>query len=202
MQHISFIILALLPKLLLASVLRTVDTLETTTTSETSTTPTISPTKTTITTSMGMTTTTTAGPPSPTLPNLAKDCDNFHLVASGDSCYTVQTKYGISADQLMMWNPSLNTECSNLWLGYYACVHVPGATTSVPTPTPTPKGPQPQMPGIVDNCEKFYLIKDGDSCYTINQATSTTLEQLRSWNKNINEDCSNIWLGYYVCVGV
>ncbi|WEW59001.1 hypothetical protein PRK78_004469 [Emydomyces testavorans] len=145
---------------------------------------------------------TPSGPPSPTQPGIAKDCDKFHLVSSGDTCITIETRYGISASQFMMWNPFINAACSNLWLDYYVCVHTPGATTVVPSPTPTPTGPQPQMPGIVENCKKFYLVKSGDSCYTIGMATGVSLSQLRMWNKNISPSCDNLWLGYYICVGV
>lgn len=82
--------------------------------------------------------------------------------------------------------------CSNLWLDYYICVHIPGAAT----------GPQPQMPGIVTNCKKFYKVKSGDSCYTINTAAGITLAQFRSWNKQIDATCSNLWVDYYVCTGI
>ncbi|KAK2875576.1 hypothetical protein FQN49_001600 [Arthroderma sp. PD_2] len=176
------------------------DTPGTTTTPMTTTTPTMTPTKTT--TTQEMTTTMPADPPSPTQPGLAKDCDKFHLVVSGENCYAIQTKYGISLELFKTWNPYINPQCSNLWADYYVCVHVPGATTSAPMPTPTSNGPQPQMPGIVSNCKKFHLVKSGDNCYTINQAAGITLAQFRSWNKNVNADCSNLWLGYYVCVGV
>ncbi|EEQ31827.1 hypothetical protein McanMca71_007697 [Microsporum canis] len=173
----------------------------TTTTPKTTTKPTMTPTKTT-TTTQAMITTKPADPPSPTQPGLVKNCDKFYLVASGDNCYSIQTKYGVSSDQFKMWNPYINAECSNLWVDYYICIHVPGATISTPIPTPTPNGPQPQMPGIVSNCKKFHLIQSGDNCYTVNQAAGITLAQFRSWNKNVNADCSNIWLGYYVCIGI
>lgn len=94
-------------------------------------------------------------------------------------------------------------ECSNLWLDYYVCVHVPGATTTTaPKPTSEPSGPTPQMPGIVSNCKTYHLIKDGDSCYSINTAAKITLAQFRSWNTQVDASCSNLWLGYYVCIGV
>lgn len=86
-------------------------------------------------------------------------------------------------------------DCSNLWLGYYVCVHVPGATQA-------PTGPQPQMPGIVDKCNKFRKVESGDSCYSLNQAADITLKQFLAWNPKVNDGCTNLWKGYYVCVGV
>jgi hypothetical protein len=58
------------------------------------------------------------------------------------------------------------------------------------------------MPGIVSNCKKYHLINDGDSCWSIYTAAGSTLAQFRSWNTQVDAACSNLWLGYYVCVGV
>ncbi|GIJ90277.1 hypothetical protein Asppvi_009231 [Aspergillus pseudoviridinutans] len=146
------------------------------------------------------TTTTSSSPYQPTQPGLVANCDKFHLVAPGDQdqCYTIEAKYGITEAQFMAWNPSIKPQCSNLWLGYYVCVHVPGATTTEPTPT----GPEPQMPGIVSNCAKFYQVKSGDTCYTMEIAAGFGFDQFRSWNTQIDATCSNLWVDYYVCVGV
>jgi hypothetical protein len=36
-------------------------------------------------------------------------------------------------------------------------------------------GPQSQMPGIVGDCDKYYLVKWGDSCYTLETAQKVIL---------------------------
>jgi hypothetical protein len=90
-----------------------------------------------------------------------------------------------------------------MWAQYWVCVGVPGAkTTAATAPTPKPTGPQPQMPGIVGDCDKYYLVKSGDSCYTLETAQKVTLAQLLAWNKEVNSECTNLWLGYYICIGV
>ncbi|KAJ5647451.1 hypothetical protein N7490_003823 [Penicillium lividum] len=139
---------------------------------------------------------------SPTMPGIADNCDGFHKVSSGDQCNTIATQYGISESQFKSWNSQVNNDCTNLWLDYYVCVHVPGATTTSQAPEPTASGPTPQMPGIVSNCKNYHLIKDGDSCWSIDTAAGITLAQFRTWNTQIDATCSNLWLGYYVCVGV
>ncbi|KAJ8205908.1 hypothetical protein LV164_005210 [Aspergillus fumigatus] len=97
----------------------------------------------------------------------------------------------------------MTTECTNLGLDYYVCVHVPSATTtSPPPPQPTSSGLEPQMPGIVSNYAKFYQVKSGDSCWSIENAAGITLAQFRSWNTQIDESCTNLWVDYYVCIGV
>lgn len=95
----------------------------------------------------------------------------------------------------------MTTECTNLGLDYYVCVHVLSATTT-PPPQPTSSGLEPQMPGIVSNYAKFYQVKSGDSCWSIENAAGITLAQFRSWNTQIDESCTNLWVDYYVCIGV
>ncbi|KAH1341232.1 hypothetical protein KXX33_004853 [Aspergillus fumigatus] len=95
----------------------------------------------------------------------------------------------------------MTTECTNLGLDYYVCVHVPSATPP-PPPQPTSSGLEPQMPGIVSNYAKFYQVKSGDSCWSIENAAGITLAQFRSWNTQIDESCTNLWVDYYVCIGV
>ncbi|GFF34788.1 hypothetical protein IFM58399_03993 [Aspergillus lentulus] len=159
-------------------------------------------TSTTLKTTTTATTTTSSSKYEPTQPGVPSNCDGFHLVSSGDQCDTIEAKYGISDAQFKAWNPSINNSCSNLWLDYYVCVHVPGATTTSSSPQPTPTGPQPQMPGIVSNCKSFYKVKSGDSCYSIDTAAGISLAQFRSWNTQIDATCTNLWVDYYVCIGV
>ncbi|KAF4263573.1 hypothetical protein CNMCM8812_004082 [Aspergillus fumigatus] len=71
-----------------------------------------------------------------------------------------------------------------------------------PPPQPTSSGLEPQMPGIVSNYAKFYQVKSGDSCWSIENAAGITLAQFRSWNTQIDESCTNLWVDYYVCIGV
>ncbi|GAB1194476.1 hypothetical protein APSETT444_003722 [Aspergillus pseudonomiae] len=160
-------------------------------------------TSTTLKTTTTATTTTSSSQHEPTQPGLPSNCDKFHLVASGDQCDIIAAEYGISEAQFKDWNPSIDSNCSNLWLDYYVCVHVPGATTTTSsTPEPTSTLPQPQMPGIVSNCKTFYKVKPGDDCYSIETAAGITLAEFRSWNTQIDASCSNLWVDYYVCTGV
>jgi hypothetical protein len=92
--------------------------------------------------------------------------------------------------------------CTNLWLDYYVCVGAPDATPPTTTTTPTPTGPQPQMPSIVSNCKSFYKVQSGDSCWAISTSRGFSVAQFLSWNPYVNSDCTNLWLDYYVCIGV
>ncbi|KAL2152194.1 hypothetical protein VTH82DRAFT_5378 [Thermothelomyces myriococcoides] len=134
------------------------------------------------------------------MPGIAPNCNRFHKVEAGDTCDKIASLAGITVDQLKAWNSEINDACSNLWLDYYICTGVPGAqlpstTSAAPTPSPT-------MPGAVENCNKWYEVSSGDSCESIAAKNTITLDQFRSWNTEINSACNNLWLSYYVCVGV
>lgn len=58
------------------------------------------------------------------------------------------------------------------------------------------------MPGIVSNCADYYLVASGDNCETIDAANGITLADFHTWNTDVDADCDNLWLGYYVCIGV
>ncbi|KAL4801026.1 hypothetical protein BDV19DRAFT_7138 [Aspergillus venezuelensis] len=133
-----------------------------------------------------------------TQPGIAEDCDKYYEVQAGDHCAVIEADNNITHEQFIEWNPAVGDDCSALWEYYSVCVHVPGA----PLTTPTPGNPQPQMPGITEDCTKFHRVKAGDICYDINQTYGITLAQFREWNSEVDAACSNLWNGYYVCVGV
>ncbi|KAL4940878.1 hypothetical protein BDV06DRAFT_213139 [Aspergillus oleicola] len=154
----------------------------------------------------------------------AVECDYTTPPSAGDTCFSFASNWGLSVDTLQQLNPgisgpNLDTSQSYCVIGthcpsnspimpgvaencdafyrvssgdrcgtiaashdYYICVHFSGATTTTQPTTPEsidePSGPTPQMPRII------------------------TFEQVRRWNTQVDAACSNLWLGYYVCVGV
>ncbi|KAL4924284.1 LysM peptidoglycan-binding domain-containing protein [Aspergillus undulatus] len=154
-------------------------------------------------------TTTTVTIPSPTMPGIIDGCEGFYMISEGDTCDNVAKKKGIATYQLKAWNSEINRLCSNLWLDFYVCVDGPGEETPVPTFTLTPPGPDrptpepaPTLPGTVTNCEWFYPIYAGDTCAEICLVAGITFEELQAMNPHINDACTNLWVGYRVCIGV
>ncbi|KAL5040954.1 hypothetical protein BDW71DRAFT_212590 [Aspergillus fruticulosus] len=125
--------------------------------------------------------------PSPTQAGIDANCDKYHKVASGDQCGTIESQYGITHADFSAWNPSIDDKCSSLWLDYYVCVHV---------------APKPQMPDITSDCKTYHKVQRGEGCWAIDSAYKITLDQFRKWNPTIDASCSNLWVDYYVCVGV
>jgi hypothetical protein len=76
-------------------------------------------------TTTGSPTTATTGvtTPTPFPADMEDGCTQFHLVQSGDSCWSIETSYDIAASDFEAWNPDVGTGCaSGVWLNYYYCV--------------------------------------------------------------------------------
>ncbi|KAM5437078.1 hypothetical protein MferCBS31731_005494 [Microsporum ferrugineum] len=142
-------------------------------------------------------------------PGIINTCTNFYQAVSGDNCDVIvnQNFKTFTLEDFIAWNPAVKSDCSGLWRGYYYCTGVPGTptkpiTTSTPKLTANPMNPQPQQPGRVKNCNKFYLVKSGDNCYNIEQKFSLSHNNFVRWNPDVKDDCSSLWQGYHMCVGV
>lgn len=77
--------------------------------------------------------------PIQTMSGTTAHCCVWYTVESGDSCYTIDTKYGILLNQFRAWNPYINSACGNLQAGYAHCVFgssdpVVGANISAASP--------------------------------------------------------------------
>ncbi|OLN89002.1 LysM domain-containing protein-like protein 6 [Colletotrichum chlorophyti] len=146
--------------------------------------------------------------PQPTQPGMVSNCNKFDLVKTGDGCSTVTARNGITFAQLLQWNTGVGSNCEGLWANVNVCVGTIGSTPVVtPTPTPTKPAngvttPQPTQPGMVSNCNKFYLAKSGDSCDKIASSGGITFAQLLAWNSGVKSDCTGLWANTNVCVGV
>ncbi|KAJ5928235.1 hypothetical protein N7466_007191 [Penicillium verhagenii] len=128
--------------------------------------------------------------PSPIQTGMPSTCDEFHLVVSGDTCSVVASEYGLTLSQFYAWNPAVGSDCSTLDLGDYVCVHI-----SVTTPSPI-------QTSMYSECDSFYLVQSGDSCDAIATAESISLASLYAWNPAVGTSCADLYLSYYICVGV
>ncbi|CAI7636367.1 unnamed protein product [Penicillium bialowiezense] len=141
----------------------------------------------------------------------AATCDQYHLVGDGDSCSAIESQYDISLTEFLAWNPSLNSDCTNLLVGYYYCVNIPGATkvttttTTVPVTTTPADGitaPSPVQTGITATCNKFDLVQSGDTCAVIANKYNIPLASFYDWNPAVGSSCAHLDVGDYVCVDI
>lgn len=45
-------------------------------------------------------------------------CDQWHLSLQGDSCANIASRYQVSIDELVQWNPSIGPQCSSFTVGH------------------------------------------------------------------------------------
>ncbi|KAJ6071011.1 hypothetical protein N7467_012330 [Penicillium canescens] len=144
-------------------------------------------------------------------PNLTTGCDYYvNNVQQGDTCEMVEDYFDITGEQFENWNPELKTssECKMV-PGFSYCVSGPAGAASSAVPTATPGGTMtvngtaaPYQTGIAKSCTKYYLVENGDTCYTIqDKYLDFTLAQFYGWNPAIKTGCKGLVVGDYVCVG-
>ncbi|KAK3901605.1 hypothetical protein C8A05DRAFT_34695 [Staphylotrichum tortipilum] len=62
-------------------------------------------------------------PPAPTFTGSPSSCNKWYVIASGDTCAAVETKFGISHADFIAWNPAVSNDCAtNFWLGQAYCI--------------------------------------------------------------------------------
>lgn len=153
--------------------------------------------------------------PSPTQDGLIESCVRFYKAVADDSCDAVVAKHGgvFTLAQFLAWNPAVGSECRSLWAETYYCVGIPGTPTTLVTTTTaratttTTRGngiatPTPTQPGMVGNCNKFYFVKEGDTCHGIARNNGIPQAQLNIWNPSIGPgtSCTGLWRDVHVCV--
>lgn len=63
--------------------------------------------------------------------------------------------------------------------------------------------PGPTQPNTAKNCNKWILVKAGDTCTSVERKADITKAQFQKWNPDVSDDCTeNFWKGYAYCVGV
>ncbi|THV08142.1 glycoside hydrolase/deacetylase [Dendrothele bispora CBS 962.96] len=124
-------------------------------------------------TSMITSTSTTSSSTSTTTSTTAQTCASTYTSKAGDTCASIASRFGLSADQILNANTFLN--CADIWT--YTPICIP------------PGGSQ---------CTETYTSVSGDTCSTIATKFGTTSAKIQSWNSFLT--CSDIWVGTPVCV--
>lgn len=144
--------------------------------------------------------------PTPTQPGMVDDCSEFHFVEEGQGCAVIVSEYDITLSDFAKWNDVGGTSCSGLWANVYVCVDIIGGSTPPPPSTTEEPGngiptPSPVRDNMVDNCNDFHLVEDGDGCASIASDNDIPLNKFYEWNPDAGKDCSSLWRDTYVCVG-
>ncbi|KAK3938636.1 hypothetical protein QBC46DRAFT_292063, partial [Diplogelasinospora grovesii] len=158
-------------------------------------------------------------------PATTKDCVWWLDVVENFTCQQVVSIYGVAIEDFIRWNPSLQESCTTLLTLHSYCVAatdsyhsgapattktattVTTATTTSATATTGTNGvatPLPTQPGMTKDCNKFALVRSGDTCDSVCKANGISEGDLYDMNSQVNNgsaDCDNLWADAYVCVG-
>ncbi|KAJ7779318.1 hypothetical protein DFH07DRAFT_910767 [Mycena maculata] len=120
-------------------------------------------------------------------------CTDIYTVVSGDSCGSIETKFGITIADIIAWNPFLTSSCA-IQIGENLCV-------SGTPPTGTPTGPPANIAaGTLTNCTTYYTIASGDTCTSVDANYDIALADLLRWNTALTSACTTIQLSEAYCV--
>jgi hypothetical protein len=71
--------------------------------------------------------------PQPIQPGMVGNCNKFHDIKSGTTCQAIADYNKFPIADFYKWNPQVNSGCTNLILGAYACTGVIGGSSTPPT---------------------------------------------------------------------
>ncbi|KAL8310459.1 hypothetical protein RB597_010340 [Gaeumannomyces tritici] len=141
--------------------------------------------------------------PQPIQDGMVGNCNKFHLVAAGDNCWNLASRYGLGESQLQQWNKGIGgTACNTMWTEYHVCVGVSGDGGSQTQPPPASNTPQPVQDGMVGNCKRFHFVEGGQNCEGISRTYGISVGDFVRWNPAAGSDCRGLWARTYACVGV
>lgn len=75
------------------------------------------------------------------------------------------------------------------------------ATTTATSASVLSSPDEPTLTGTVSNCNKWYDVVKGDSCWSITQDFGITQDEFEAWNPAVGTDCV-VEIGVSYCVGV
>lgn len=70
-------------------------------------------------------------PHGPTMTGTVNTCNKWYKVVSGDTCYSITQKFGISLEDFLRWNPAVSDDClTNFRAEVFYCVGVKSISSS------------------------------------------------------------------------
>ena len=133
-------------------------------------------------------------------PSLNKKTCNADLVEG--KAYCVEPAPGWNLPWATGTRPPRPTATESLATPRSTATTTPGSSTSSATrASASAKVPSPTQPGAADDCSKWHYVEKGDGCYSIAEKYHLSLDDFYTWNSQVGEECSGLWLHYYVCVG-
>ncbi|KAJ1555062.1 hypothetical protein HK405_003347 [Cladochytrium tenue] len=123
-------------------------------------------------------------------PTLLSNCTVKYTIQSNDTCDSVAASYSITVDDLYAYNNISSLTCDNFggYAGDAVCVSVIVPAIYYPT--------------LISNCTVEHTIVSNDTCESVCDEYSITLDELYAYNNITNLTCANFggYSGQQVCV--
>lgn len=111
------------------------------------------------------------------IPNASTTCSGFlYTIRSGDTLFLLAQRFNTTVDRIMAANPGINP--NNLQVGQQICI-----------------------PGVVPpvTCDgTLYIVRAGDTLFTIAQMYGTTVERILAANPGLT--ANNLQIGQQICI--
>jgi len=145
--------------------------------------------------------------------NPSYDTTTYHYIQAGENLYRVGLAYGVTTNDLLRWNPSINP--NDLRVGQRLAVS--GSPTSATSPvvtypidnTPTTPAfgydnPAPVITAPVVNYPsgaRYHTVQAGETLYRISKKYAVTVQQLQAWNGGLSPSSLSIGQQLIVSAG-
>ncbi|EFE43072.1 hypothetical protein TRV_02199 [Trichophyton verrucosum HKI 0517] len=120
------------------------------------------------------------------------------------SCSKIPDYTGLSLSELRTLNPWIEKNCkedtftSKLSEDGFLQLCLERSNPDL-TPLSLPNSIQPAATTI---CKEWHIVSEGDTCQSVIEKYGISPDEFSSWNPGIRNDCSTLWVGYGVCIGV
>ncbi len=106
-------------------------------------------------------------------------CTNPYTVQAGDWLYKIARNCGVTFEALVAANPGVQRRA----LRAGQTLNLPGGTSNpTPPPPPTPDTGQPIPPTPSGSCSNPYIVRSGDTLFSIAQRCNTTVIAIQQAN--------------------
>jgi hypothetical protein len=135
------------------------------------------------------------------------DCAFYKWVYNSTAidCWGWATAYGITNQELVLWNPSLNPNPETFPSSFnYTCTlatsasYCVGLAYSTATATATTP-PSPRASGEISDCTDWFTLTGAQTCSDVLSNTGLTIAEFYEMNPSVNADCSGMDFGTYYC---
>jgi membrane-bound lytic murein transglycosylase D len=108
----------------------------------------------------------------------------YHTLGERERLQDVATQYGVSVDKILEWN---NVQAYTMRAGHRLKIYAPLTANGAQNSALQPQRPQAQAnPGVSQpysaTAPKYYVVRNGDSLWSIANANATTVDQVVEWN--------------------